>query len=289
MCIAFWMMAKTSRSSAQTGSMLTYGRNGVILESNVFHRVCNLLMSMRNGLTKYTEPDEDPEAEDLETMNTNPIPIQLDDAGFPELPPTTRNDGRKTKIVQSMLREYCTAHIRELHLNSVVEPLNTYEQGFITGHKRQVISWGLLAMDPSSWIDQACTPDGFVWKDPSKIRIGELHRLLDHWRDRIDRGLLCLVWVPTCPLFQDEDNAPTHGRRFRQTMGVPQDDSDDEVFILPQSDEIEEDECGSNDDEQEPFEDEGMDASIVPHPDGNSSCEYCMLVCDLGASNIYHQ
>jgi hypothetical protein len=282
------MMAKTSRSSAQTGSMLTYGRNGVILESNAFHKVCKLLIYMYDGLMKHTEPDQDAEVEDPAKMNMKPIPVHLDDAGFPELPPTTRNDGRKTKIVQSMLREYCTAHSRELYLNLFIEGAKTYGQGFITGHKNQVISWGLLAMDPASWIDSECTPDGFVWKDPSKIRIGEIHRLLDHWRDRIDRGLIGLVWVPTCPLFQDEDNAPSHRRRFRQAMGVPQDDSDDEVFILPQSDEIEEDECGSNDDEQEPFEDEGMDASIVPHPDGNSSCEYCMLVCDLGASNIYH-
>src|ERR1700675_4466219 len=100
-------------------------------------------------------------------------------------------------------------------------------------------------MDPSSWIDSECTPDGFEWKDPSKIRIGEVHRLLEHWRDRIGRSLQGLVWVPSCPIFQDEDKAPSHGRRFRQALDLPQDDSDEEVFILPQSDDIEEDDHAS--------------------------------------------
>jgi hypothetical protein len=162
---------------------------------------------------------------------------------------------------------------------------NIHEQGFITGKKRQVISWGLLAMEPSSWIEKECTPDGFEWKDPSKIRIGEIHRLLDHWRDRIDRGLEGLIWVPSCPLFQDEDRAPAHGRRLRQAITLPQDNSDEEVFILPQSDEIEQDEYGSNDDEhsyrssqvRDPFDEAPMDTSNASHPQEYSSCKYCML------------
>jgi hypothetical protein len=259
------MMAKTSRSSALTGSMLTSGKNGVTLELNAFHKVCILLMYMCNGLMKLTEPDEEPEEEDPAKLNMKPIPVHLDEAGFPELPPTTSMDTNKTKIVQSMLREYCTAHIRELYINLFIECAKIYEQGFITGHKNQVISWGSLAMDPSSWIDRECTPDGFVWKDPSKIRIGEIHRLLDHWRDRIDRGLIGLVWVPTCPLFQDQVNAPSHRRRFRQAMGVPQDDSDDEVFILPQSDEIEQEESGSNDDEQHSYRTSQVPSDVGQH------------------------
>src|ERR1700675_2657114 len=117
-------------------------------------------------------------------------------------------------------------------------------------------------MDPSSWIESECTPDGFEWKDPSKIRIAEVHRLLEHWRDRIDRGLQGLIWVPSCPLFQDK--ATTHGRRFRQAVDLPQDHSDEEVFILPQSDDIKQDEYDSHDNVQhtsrtspdhDPFED----------------------------------
>jgi hypothetical protein len=73
----------------------------------------------------HTEPEE-PEAEDPTKIKTKPIPVLLDDAGFPELPPTTQNDNNKTKIVQSMLREYCTAHARELHLNLFSERCLTH-------------------------------------------------------------------------------------------------------------------------------------------------------------------
>jgi hypothetical protein len=68
-------------------------------------------------MTMQTEPEEEPEVEDPAKLNTKPIPVPLDDSGFPALPPTTQNDNNKTKIVQSMLREYCTAHARELRLN----------------------------------------------------------------------------------------------------------------------------------------------------------------------------
>ena len=69
------------------------------------------------GLMMYTEPAEELVAEERANANTEPIPVPLDEAGLPELLSTTRNDIHKTKIVQSMLREYCTAHLCELHLN----------------------------------------------------------------------------------------------------------------------------------------------------------------------------
>jgi hypothetical protein len=121
--------------------------------------------------------------------------------------------------------------------------------------------------------------------------------LLDHWRDRIDRGQQGLIWVPTCALFNDEHNTPTHGRCFRQAIDLPQDDIDDEVFILPQSDDIEEDEYDSNDDEQpsyrsspvhRPFEEEVMDPSNASLLHESSSGEYCILFFDLCASHIFY-
>jgi hypothetical protein len=49
-----------------------------------------------------------------------------------------------------------------------------YSAGFTTGKKKAFIQWGELVKDPSSFIGEECTPDGFEWKDPSKIRIGEV-------------------------------------------------------------------------------------------------------------------
>lgn len=45
-----------------------------------------------------------------------PIPIAKDSDGYPELPTITAGDGHRTKVVQSMLRDYCTTHIRELFI-----------------------------------------------------------------------------------------------------------------------------------------------------------------------------
>ncbi|KAH8983595.1 hypothetical protein EDB86DRAFT_3085260 [Lactarius hatsudake] len=123
------------------------------------------------------------------TLNT-PIPIVFDKYGCPELPKVTMFDGYEAKVVQSLLREYCIEHIR-----------------FVTGNKKRTIPWGVLVKDPSSWIFDDCIPKDFVWKDPSKIQIGEVFHLLYHWKERQDQGLGPLMWVPTSPLFQDQSNA----------------------------------------------------------------------------------
>jgi hypothetical protein len=44
---------------------------------------------------------------------TTPIPIKVKSNGCPKIPKITIEQGFKTKVVQTMLREYCTAHIRE--------------------------------------------------------------------------------------------------------------------------------------------------------------------------------
>jgi hypothetical protein len=94
-------------------------------------------------LTMHTDPIEGAEEEeDPEKMKSKPIPVLLDADGFPELPPTMSNDPYKTKMVQSMLREYCTAHVCELHCNLFIDTdiSNLCEEGFITGKKTKFIS-----------------------------------------------------------------------------------------------------------------------------------------------------
>ncbi|KAH9009634.1 hypothetical protein EDB85DRAFT_2162478 [Lactarius pseudohatsudake] len=81
-----------------------------------------------------------PKKDRSRTINT-PIPIVFDKYKCPKLPKVTMFDGYKAKVVQSLLREYCTAHIR-----------------FVTGNKKQTIPWGVLVKDPS-WILDDCTPD----------------------------------------------------------------------------------------------------------------------------------
>src|ERR1700744_1669880 len=166
---------------------------------------------------------------------TTQIPIAIDDGGRPTLPTIKSTDGYKTKVVQSMLREYCTTHIREPPFNSLSLLPYTYHSGAVTGNKHQVIPWGAVLKDPSSWIDSTCTPQGFEWKDPSKIQVNEIFRLLDYWRDRQCEGHDPIVWVPTSPLFQNQERGPRHCWTSRQPRIEHPQDSDEEIFVLPSS------------------------------------------------------
>lgn len=47
--------------------------------------------------------------------------------------------------------------------------------------------------DPTSWIKEECIPDGFEWKDQSKIHKEEIFHLLDHWTAHQAEGLEPLI------------------------------------------------------------------------------------------------
>jgi hypothetical protein len=92
--------------------------------------------------------------------------------------------------------------------------------------------------NPTLWIVADCTPDRFEWKDPSKIQIDEVFCLLDHWRARQGMGLDPLIWASTCPLFQDAEKIAKNMWAGRQAKALQPPDSDEEVFILPDDDDI---------------------------------------------------
>ncbi|KAF8263643.1 hypothetical protein EI94DRAFT_1703852 [Lactarius quietus] len=159
------------------------------------------------GINCFSQVDDPLEEDPVEVLAkpdrsktiTTKIPISMDMSGCPKLPTVTMLDGYKTKVVQSMLREYCTAHMR-----------------FITGRKNKVIPWGSL--------------------------IGEIFRLLDHWRDRQDQGHVPLTWVPSCPAFQEGQPSQCL-QKIRETVVAMQPlEADEEVFVLPHSNEIDEEE-----------------------------------------------
>ncbi|KAH9015530.1 hypothetical protein EDB84DRAFT_1443412 [Lactarius hengduanensis] len=159
-----------------------------------------------------------PPKKGLSKTITTPIPLVVDKDRCPELPTVTMHDGYKTKVVQSLLRDYCTAHIR-----------------YVTRKPKLTIPWGSLTKDPSSWISNECIPNGFEWKDPSKIQIGEVFRLLNYWRERQDQGIGPLMWEPTSPLFDHIEDPPRRGRSVRKAKFQQSPVSDEEHFVLPHS------------------------------------------------------
>jgi hypothetical protein len=85
----------------------------------------------------------------------------------------------------------------------------------VSGKKKATIPWAKLCQHPSTWIEPECAPDGFEWADPSKIRIGDVFRLLDHWRERKQNHLTPLIWVSSCPLLEDVEQSSDHHRRIQ--------------------------------------------------------------------------
>ena len=126
---------------------------------------------------------------------------------------------------------------------------NIFAQGFRSGNKKQAIPWGTLVRDPLSWITEACMPDDFEWKDPSKIQISKIFCLLDHWRDQQDQGLDPIIWVPTCSLLQDADGSYNCAWNICKPPPRPTEESDEEVINLPHSEDIDENNGSSHDDE----------------------------------------
>jgi hypothetical protein len=93
-----------------------------------------------------------------------------------------------------------------------------------------------VVTNPTSWIIADCTPDGFEWKDLSKIQIDDIYCLLYHWKARQDSRLEPLVWASTDPLFQDNNKTAKNLQASRHARALQPPDSDEEVFVLPDSD-----------------------------------------------------
>ena len=109
------------------------------------------------------------------------------------------------------------------------------------------ISWSKLCKDPNSWIQPECAPDGFRWADPSKLRIGEVFRLLDHWRERQKKHLDPLIWMSTCPLLK---GVPVVRKSSSEKGDEDEDEDEDEEedeeeFPAPSSHEKSDDEDDS--------------------------------------------
>jgi hypothetical protein len=142
-----------------------------------------------------------------------------------------------------------------------------------------------VATDPTAWIDEECYPPGFQWADPSKIQVGQVFHLLDHWRQREESRLTPFIWNPSCELLKDVKQRSEHIRSRRN----PEPDSDsEEEDLVSQLGMISE-----NDSES----DHGNPPSPSPHPSqrvpgspepyeaedtvSHHSCKSALSICEL--------
>ena len=104
---------------------------------------------------------------------------------------------------------------------------------YVSGRKTVKIPWGKISDDPSSWVEAECIPDGFQWADPSKIRIADVFKLFEHWRERKRQHLTPLIWVATCPLLRNA--SPTFDDRQQYHSDDPDSSSSDMAGPEPSS------------------------------------------------------
>ncbi|KAH9038255.1 hypothetical protein EDB85DRAFT_1888104 [Lactarius pseudohatsudake] len=186
------------------------------------------------------DPAQEPPKKGFSKTIITPIPLVVNKNGRPELPTVTMHDGYKTKVVQSLLRDYCTAHIR-----------------YVTRKPKLTSPWGSLTKDPSSWISNECIPNGFEWKDPSKIQIGEVFHLLNYWRER-----------------QDQEDPPRRGQSVRKAKIQQSPVSDEEHFVLPHSqdfDQEDEETSINKSSDDSPNDNDSSDKTDADRSSGGSS------------------
>ncbi|KAI9432718.1 hypothetical protein H4582DRAFT_2083108 [Lactarius indigo] len=128
------------------------------------------------------------------------VKIVIDTDGEPDIPSVTPEDGYSAKTIQTVLRDYCNSHIR-----------------YVSRRKNATIPWSKLSSDPPTWIEEECYPLGFLWADPSKLRLVQVFQLLDHWRQRQREGLIPLIWNPSCELLANVDHPVQHIRNPKRT------------------------------------------------------------------------
>ncbi|KAH8988704.1 hypothetical protein EDB83DRAFT_2535347 [Lactarius deliciosus] len=150
------------------------------------------------------------------TLRTK-VKIVTNADGEPDIPSITLEDGYAAKAVQTTLRDYCNTHIR-----------------YISGRKNATVPWSKLSSDPPAWIEEECYPPGFLWVDPSKLRLVQVFQLLEHWRQRKRDGLIPLIWNPSCELLANVDQPvprlrnPQRTRRRSSNFNEPESDNDSE-------------------------------------------------------------
>jgi hypothetical protein len=105
-------MEKVSSSSALTGPTLFFGRNGDNLASNAFPKVCIFYIINPSHILYLDDEDVRAPEKRSRTIKTK-IPISVNISGRPDLPSISMYEYHEAKMVQSMLREYCRAHISE--------------------------------------------------------------------------------------------------------------------------------------------------------------------------------
>jgi hypothetical protein len=150
--------------------------------------------------------------------------------GNQKSPPSPKMTGIKPRLSRQLLGSTAQLISVSSAYTLYTALLHICALGFISGKRKAIIPWAKVAMDPTAWIDEECYPTGFQWADPSKIQVGQVFHLLEHWRQREESGLIPLIWNPSCGLLADAERHSESIQSRRQSQLNPDSDSEEEDF-----------------------------------------------------------
>ena len=107
-----WMMAWTSMTSTQAGGIPRSGRAGGSTQGCALGQVRHISIHLYAHLM-WIPDDEQTAVKDRSKTIKTPFHIVTDNKGNPEIPSITTS--YHSKVVQTTIRKYLTAHISELH------------------------------------------------------------------------------------------------------------------------------------------------------------------------------
>jgi hypothetical protein len=79
-----------------------------------------------------------------------------------------------------------------------------------------MIKGSKISGDLKSWMLQECYLEGFSWADPSKLRISQAYKLLEHWRKCEADGMVLLIWNLLCEILHGGELCSENVRHHRR-------------------------------------------------------------------------
>ncbi|GLB43466.1 hypothetical protein LshimejAT787_1303670 [Lyophyllum shimeji] len=128
------------------------------MKKKLVNYVTMLERSLQPGPAKYVEETEQDPRPDLQVI--------LDEEGFPQLPELPSFPQKHEELVR-IVRKFLNAHYR-----------------LASGYTERAAPYGALKGDNRKFVDAEYIPSGLILQEPGNLKMAELKRLLEFWRER---------------------------------------------------------------------------------------------------------
>jgi hypothetical protein len=114
-----------------------------------------------------------------------PFQLEFDDDGTPILPDPDADDGMAVGPMCQAIRQFLTAHYRgSLFLLQYSHVSHPSSAELSSGNKKASVPWGFLLGKETEYVDSEYLPEGFAFKEPSKVTKAVTREWLKFWFGR---------------------------------------------------------------------------------------------------------